>query len=178
MPKASKKTRKAAPVQDVEVEETEDSGTDSLSKVLNPTSVRSNITAFVDWVESQGGPKINAKHAQIVLTGYKKFQKSEEAVSAREAAAAEREEAKAARVAAREEKAKEREAAAAERAERRAEREKAKAAKAEKGKKSAAAASKPKGKKAAAAKPTPTAKAGKATAKTAAKKKSAKKAAF
>lgn len=157
---ASKKSAKAA-------EADEEAGNGSLEKVLNPDSVRPNIQAFVDWVEEQGGPKMNAKHAQVAITAYKRFQKSPAAVEARTAAAAEREEAKAAREAAREEKRAAAAKRAEEREERRAEREKSKAERAAKSKKTAAAASAPKK----AAKAT----AGKATAKKAAAKKSATK---
>lgn len=148
----------------------------SLERVLNPENVRPNIKAFCEWVEAQGGPKINPKHAQVVVTGYKKFQRSEDAVSAREAAKTARAEAAAERAAAREAKSKEREAEKAARAEARAEREAAAKEKAAKSTKTAAKASAPKGK---AAKATPAAATGKAAAKkTAAKKTSKAKAAF
>ncbi len=135
----------------------------SLDKILNPDSVRPNVQAFVDWVQEQGGPKINAKHAQAVITGYKRFQRSDAAKSAREAAAAEKVEAKEARAAARAKKAEETAKAKAERAEAKETRDKAAAEKKAANKKSPAAASKP-AKKAAAS-------AGKATAKKAATKK-------
>lgn len=164
---------KDAPTKAVREPKTEE---ETLDRLFNPTSVRGNIQAFVEWVEANGGPKINAKHAQIVVTGYKRFQRSDQAKESRAAVAAERLEAKEARAAARAEKAKEREAAKAERAEKRAEAAKAKQEKAAKATKTAAAASKPKGGKT--AKATPTATAGKATAKKAASKKTASKAAF
>lgn len=61
-----------------------------------------NHKAFADWVVANGGPKISPKHVQIVVIGYKKFQRSPQAVEAREAAKSAREEAKAERAAARE----------------------------------------------------------------------------
>jgi hypothetical protein len=165
-----------------DVEDYAAGGEDTLVKVLNPDSVRPNIQSFVDWVVEQGGPKINPKHAQVVVTGYKRFQKSDAAKSAREEAVAAKAEARAEREAAREQRAKDRAAKAEERAERAEAREKAKAEKAAKAKKSPAEASAPKGKKGKAAKPTPTASAGKSagapTAKKTAAKKKAKKAAF
>lgn len=178
--KSRKATKKAAaPVVETE-ETTEESGTDPLAKVLNPTSVRPNIQAFVDWVEENGGPRLNAKHAQVAITAYKRYQKSDAAVTAREAAAAEKAEAKAARERAREERRAAQAEKAAEREERKAAREKAAAERKAKKTTSAAKASAPKkGKKAEAA--SPKARAGKKTAatkKTAAKKTAAKKAAF
>lgn len=147
---------------------------EALNKVLNPESVRANIVAFCEWVAENGGPTIKPEHAQIVVTGYKRFQKSDAAVEARKAAAAERAEAKEARAKAREEKRAEVAKRKEERAEARAQRDKDKAEKAAKSKKTAAAASKP-----------TKSKAGKATAKkaaakksTAKKKKGASKAAF
>lgn len=134
-----------------------------LQRVLNKTAIQPNWKAFSEFVKAADGPTISPKHVGIVLTGYKYFQKSDSAVSAREEAAAEKAAAKEERDAAREARAKERDAAKAEAEEKKAARDKAAKEKAAKATKSPAAASK--------GKATPKASAGKAAAKkTAAKK--------
>lgn len=162
---ASKKT--AAPVED---EDDEGAGTVSgIERVFNRGTVQPNWRAFSEYVEEHGGPKIKPEHVGIVLTGYKYFQKSDSAVSAREEAAAAKAAAAEERDAAREAKREAAAARAAEREQARADRAAAKEAKATKGKKSAASAS-----KAGTTKKTAT----KAAAKKTAAKKKGKKAAF
>jgi hypothetical protein len=112
-------------------------------KVVTDKQVQPNWRAFSEYVSEHGGPTIKPEHVGVVLTGYKYFQKSDSAVSAREESAAARESAKAEREAAREARSKERAEKAAEREERKAAREKAATAKKTATKKTAAAASKP-----------------------------------
>lgn len=190
---ASKSTKKgsgkskAAKKTTTEVEETPapkkgKQSKDGLQRLLD-AEPQANHVAFSEWLVENGGPEIDPKHVQLVVVGYKKYQRSPAAVEAREADREAKAEEKAARAAAREEKAKEREAKAAEREERKAAREKARAEKTEKAasKKTAAASSAPKkGKKGKVDKPTPSASASKGGGKkkAATKKTAAKKAAF
>lgn len=142
--------------------------TGGIERVIAKTAkvVQPNWKAFSEYVEQAGGPKINPKHVGIVITGYKYYQKSDMAVSAREEDAQQRAAAKEERDAAREERRQAAEQRKQEAAERKAERDKAAKEKAAKATKTAAKASKP----------TPRATAGKATAtkKAAAKKPAAK----
>lgn len=128
----TKSARKSAPV---ETEDEEDEGTATVSgieRVFNRENLLPNWTAFSEYVVEHGGPKIKPEHVGIVLTGYKYFQRSDAAVTAREEAAAQREAAKEEREAAREQKARERAERAAEREEARAARATKKAGKTEK----------------------------------------------
>lgn len=168
----SAKSRKAEPVEETEEEEVATTAS-GIERVFNRKTLQPNWKAFSEYVEEHGGPRIKPEHVGIVLTGYKYFQKSDSAVSAREEAAAAKAAAKEEREAAQEARRKEREERAAEREKARTEREAARANKASKGKKKAASASKA-GTKATKATKAP-AKAG--TKKVAAKKKG-RKAAF
>jgi hypothetical protein len=136
---APKKSRKTAPAKKAVEETTTEPTGSGLERVLNRDSVQPNWKAFSAFVEAAGGPKINPKHVGIVLTGYKYFQKSDAAVSAREEAASAKAEAKAEREAAAEQRAKDRAAKAEER-----ETARKAAKKATPKKTTAAAASKPK----------------------------------
>jgi hypothetical protein len=163
-PKRSKKAAK--PEAAVTETTTEETGNTGLDRVLNRDGVQPNWKAFADFIEEHGGPKINPKHVGIVLTGYKFYQRSDAAVTSREAAQAAKAEAKAEREAAREQRAADRAKAAAERKEAAAAKPAAKkAVKKAAPKKTAAAASKPAAKKT-------------AVKKTAAKKGASRKAAF
>jgi DNA-binding protein HU-beta len=142
---APKKSRKTAPAKKAVEETTTEPTGSGLERVLNRDSVQPNWKAFSAFVEAAGGPKINPKHVGIVLTGYKYFQKSDAAVSAREEAASAKAEAKAEREAAAEQRAKDRAAKAEERETARKAAKKATSAKKATPKKTtAAAASKPK----------------------------------
>lgn len=144
-----KSVKKQAVVeQDVEVDEDEETTEGGgLEKVLNRATVQPNWEGFSEWVQANGGPKINPKHVGVVLTAYKRYQRSDEAKEARAAAAEQAAEAKAARDAAREEKRKAAAERKAEAAERRAAREEKKTA--VKATKSPAKSSKPAATKAA-----------------------------
>jgi hypothetical protein len=158
MAKKDKATKQAQSESDVKIQGV-------IDRVVNNEKRQPNWEAFSDLVVKNGGPRISADHVGIVLTAYKFYQGSPEAVEVRqqvsqsvEAKRAEREQA--------------READAAKRAEAKAAKDeaaakKAAAAEAKASKTTAAAASKPKGK---AGKATPAASAGKATAKKAASK--------
>lgn len=142
-----------------------------VDRVVNNNKRQPNWEAFSDLVVKNGGPRISADHIGIVLTAYKFYQGSPEAVEVRKAVSSTVEQRRAEQQAAREAQAKEREEAKAAKAAAKAEREQKAAAKEAKATKTAAAASKPKGGK---TKATPAASAGKATAKKAASKKSTK----
>jgi hypothetical protein len=137
------KSKKSGKVK-AESSESESGATTGLDRVINREAVQPNWRAFSDFIEAAGGPKINPKHVGIVLTGYKFYQKSDDAVAAREEAEAEKEAAAEAREAAKAKREEARAAKAAEREEKKAKASEAKKAKAAKASKSAAAASKPK----------------------------------
>jgi hypothetical protein len=147
-----------------------------IDRVVNNNKRQPNWSAFSDLVVKNGGPKIKEDHIGIVLTAYKFYQGSPEAVAVREQVSSSVEESRAARQAQREADAARRAADKKVKDDAKAARDAKAAEKEAKASKTAAAASKPKGGKA--AKATPSASAGKATAKKAAAKKSSTKAAF
>ena len=169
--KKSKKTTAKPQAVEPEAAESTSPGIERVfTKVVEGKNIQPNWRAFSEYVVEHGGPTIKPEHVGVVLTGYKYFQKSDSAVSAREEAAQIKADAKAERDAAREQRDRDRAAKAKEADEARAAREASKG-KSSKTAKKAAAASKPAAKKAT-VKTT-------ATKKTAAKKKgAAKKAAF
>lgn len=168
------KKDKASKAAQVEVSESDTKIQGVIDRVVNNNKRQPNWSAFSDLVVKNGGPRISEDHIGIVLTAYKFYQGSPEAVAVREqvsSSVAEQREA--------------RKAKAQEEAERRAAdrkvKEEAKAARDQKAadkaaKETAAAASKPKPGKG--TKATPAATKGKATAKKAAAKKTSTKAAF
>lgn len=155
----------------------DDKMTRVIDRIVANKKMQPNWEAFSALVVKNGGPKIKADHIGIVLTGYKIYQGSPEAVEVRAKVSSSVEETRAARNAQREADAEKRAAdkkvkddAKAARDAKAAEKEAAAATK------SAAVASKPKGGKG--GKATPAASAGKAATKKTAAKKSSTKAAF
>jgi hypothetical protein len=187
--KVTKSSGRKAAVEETEEETVSErkTGIDHvLHRVVEEEYVQPNWTAFQQYVLDHGGPEIDVEHIGICVTGYKYFQKSDHALSAREEVAAAREQARAQKEEDAERRAQERAAKEAEKAEKAAAREeKAATKKATAGKsatkKTAASASKPTTKKAVAKKATPAKKAapaGKVDRKTTRTRTSKTKAAF
>jgi hypothetical protein len=105
MPRAA--TKKAATKKAAE-EEPEDEALTGIHKIVADATdgkVRANIEDFVEWLEEETGHEMDAADAQIVVTGYKTFQRSEAGEASRERRAEAAEEAAAKREAAAEERA-------------------------------------------------------------------------